>query len=794
MAIWHRCPTCTSPFKKAKIKYIPGCEIYYCDWEPKRHELEAQGIKVRSPEWRRNNQELAYRIIRARHLTVLAQNQTGFHNLVKLTTQAYRTGLFGAGVKQFNRIWFEKLCEFKEGLIILSGCLNGPISHELRYKKLTDREGNLVLERTAKQRLDEAVKYVKKFKSVFGENFKMELQMPGVEDDEEVFRYQIALADHFGIDVVLANDCWNKELPVQTADGSKKLCDIRIGDYVWTHRGRLREVVQIGKRDVRPGEAIYGFLGSKAIQCTGNHKLLTRANGRTASLLEMERTEPDAEFAVTRIRLPSTDLASIRASDYLDSPRLRVKNGMVYPIGGRTINPIPDVLELSDDLLWAMGMYVSEGSSDKYRLSYGHHALESPLFTRLSAYFSSFGFRPNVAAVSTNGVRTRVCSSGFSYLFNALMGRSSSTKRLPNFWSRLSLRQLTILLRGYFDGDGCKGRKNFFTTSIQLMTDLMQAFAALGLGVTPSLRPRREMIIRKSRGRSIVTFCREGYTGSIGMIGLRVLGYQVDYDSSKTRYKWSVDDDYVWIRNPFKRIDSDISEVWCIEVKEDHTFTMGVTSSNCHYLLRKDFQLQKIMMAIAQELTVDSPDLFHVNSDEQYMKTRAELWARFKNNDYCKGIDDRKFEEMCDNSLKVADMCKTVEFDPDPKIPHIANADDELRKLVAIRLKELKLDTDTRKFVIDGKEVTYLQQAKIELRRFIDKGFASYFLITRDLVKFGRERGWPFSPRGSAGGSLVCYLLGIHCLDPMLWGLSFDRFLSPSRGGYMLNLGMGEEK
>lgn len=42
----------------------------------------------------------------------------------------------------------------------------------------------------------------------------------------------------------------------------------------------------------------------------------------------------------------------------------------------------------------------------------------------------------------------------------------------------------------------------------------------------------------------------------------------------------------------------------------------------------------------------------------------------------------------------------------------------------------------------------------------------------------------------SAGGSLVCYLLGIHSLDPMLWGLSFDRFLSPSRGGYMLNTNM----
>lgn len=44
----------------------------------------------------------------------------------------------------------------------------------------------------------------------------------------------------------------------------------------------------------------------------------------------------------------------------------------------------------------------------------------------------------------------------------------------------------------------------------------------------------------------------------------------------------------------------------------------------------------------------------------------------------------------------------------------------------------------------------------------------------------------------SAGGSLVCYLLDIHVLDPMKWSLSFDRFLSPSRGGYMLNIKMSE--
>lgn len=403
-------------FKKAGVKFIAGCEIYYNDWEPLRKSLVDKGVKIRSQAWRAENPDLSARIARNRHLTVLCKNEVGYHNLIKLTTQAYSSGLFGMGHKQFNRIWFDKLCEYKEGLIILSGCLNGPVSHELRYKELRDKEDNVLLERDQRTRVKEASQYVKKFKEVFKDDYYIELQMPGIPDDDEVFRQLVAIADHYKIPTVLTNDC--------------------------------------------------------------------------------------------------------------------------------------------------------------------------------------------------------------------------------------------------------------------------------------------------------------------------------------------------------------------------------------HYLKRDDYILQKIMMAVAQDTTIDSPDLFHVNSDEQYMKSRAELWERFKNNPYSNGIDDGAFRAMCDNTLEIADKCQQLEVDTSPKIPHIENADDELRKIVALELRRRGLDKNTKKFMIDGREVTYVEQARIELKRFIDKGFASYFLITRDLVMFGKSHGWPFSPRGSAGGSLVCYLLGIHVLDPMLWGLSFDRFLSPSRGGYMLNIRM----
>jgi DNA polymerase-3 subunit alpha len=194
------------------------------------------------------------------------------------------------------------------------------------------------------------------------------------------------------------------------------------------------------------------------------------------------------------------------------------------------------------------------------------------------------------------------------------------------------------------------------------------------------------------------------------------------------------------------------------------------------------------MMAISQKLTIDSPNLFHVNSSEQFLKTRAELYETFKTHRYSEKVSDEDFEEMCNNTLWVADRCETFKPDTSLKIPSFEEDVKKLRYLVAKGLKERGFDKCTKKYVVDNKSVTYLEQTKIELERILEKGFASYFMITQDLIKWGQSQGWCFGPRGSVGGSLVCYLLGISSINPMVRGLSFDRFLSQSRGGYILNI------
>lgn len=248
------------------------------------------------------------------------------------------------------------------------------------------------------------------------------------------------------------------------------------------------------------------------------------------------------------------------------------------------------------------------------------------------------------------------------------------------------------------------------------------------------------------------------------------------------------DDFYLEMQMPCLPDIEDYRVFWALNKMADKMKIGRALTNDVHYIDRRDFDIQKMMMAIDQGMTVNDPELFHVNSSEQYLKTRAELFDTFKRGEYCEHVDDSKFEIMCDTTLEIASKCDKFQPDTQPKIPTNEGDTRLLKELVMRAMIERGLHKCEKKYVVDNRQVTYFEQAKIELGRFIEKGFSSYFIITRDLIQYGIQNGHPFGPRGSVGGSLVCYLLGITELDPLKWGLSFDRFLSPSRGGEMLNI------
>lgn len=260
------------------------------------------------------------------------------------------------------------------------------------------------------------------------------------------------------------------------------------------------------------------------------------------------------------------------------------------------------------------------------------------------------------------------------------------------------------------------------------------------------------------------------------------------------KFKQVFGDDY-YIELQMPGIEGDVKVFKQLVAIADKLNIKPVITNDCHYIERRDFELQKVMMAIDQNTVVHDPNLFHVNSDEQYFKTRYELRATFVTRGYEQYVPRSVFEAACNNTLEIADKCQTFAPNMEPKLPKIKDAEKELCRLTLTGLKKFGLDKDTNKYLMDGVEVTYRQQVEIELKRIVEKGFASYFLITRDLIQESLRHGWPLGPaRGSAGGSLLCYLLEITSLDPLRWGTSFDRFLSPARGGNMLNVTMPKKE
>lgn len=214
----------------------------------------------------------------------------------------------------------------------------------------------------------------------------------------------------------------------------------------------------------------------------------------------------------------------------------------------------------------------------------------------------------------------------------------------------------------------------------------------------------------------------------------------------------------------------------------------SVITNDVRHIGRQHSKLYKAMIAISRNTTLKR---IRDYSSELYFKTRSELRGTYHTCFYNRALDEKDFEISCDRSIEIADSCNSFNADTSPKLPEIDDAEKILKIKTIKALKEKGLHKDETKYEMDGKMVTYFEQTKIELNRFIEKGFASYFLIMQDLVNHSHKLDCQTGPsRGSAGGSLVCYLLGITSIDPIKFRLSFDRFLSPARGGFMLKVSM----
>lgn len=193
-----------------------------------------------------------------------------------------------------------------------------------------------------------------------------------------------------------------------------------------------------------------------------------------------------------------------------------------------------------------------------------------------------------------------------------------------------------------------------------------------------------------------------------------------------------------------------------------------VATNDCHFLEPDDNYLQDVMICIQTGKKLADRDRMRSYTRHHYLKSPEEMLERFK-----------WIPEAVENAGKIAEM---VDFNPElGKSFHFPEFKPENGKSPAEFLRIESRDGLRSRMNGDTPD-EYIERLDYELDVICDMGFASYFLIFADFVRWAKKNDIAVGPgRGSAGGCLVSYALGIFDIDPILYGLHFERFLNPAR-------------
>ena len=195
-----------------------------------------------------------------------------------------------------------------------------------------------------------------------------------------------------------------------------------------------------------------------------------------------------------------------------------------------------------------------------------------------------------------------------------------------------------------------------------------------------------------------------------------------------------------------------------------------VATNDSHYVRQEDAVAQDILMCIQMGTTVDEENRMRFSNDQFYLKSEDEMRKIFAS-----------IPEACDNTEKIAQKCDvTFTFGelhlPDFQAPEGLTKPEYLRKLCEKGLIERYPEAE-------GEVLADLQERlNYELSTIENMGYVEYFLIVWDFINYAKENHIMVGPgRGSAAGSIVAYTLRITDIDPIKYGLIFERFLNPER-------------
>ncbi len=215
-----------------------------------------------------------------------------------------------------------------------------------------------------------------------------------------------------------------------------------------------------------------------------------------------------------------------------------------------------------------------------------------------------------------------------------------------------------------------------------------------------------------------------------------------------------------------------------IELAFKHSLPL-VATNDVYFLTREMHEAQDILTCVGQGRFFFDADRKKI-SEEQYFKNQTELEALFSD-----------IPEAIENTVNIAKKCHVMAFERPPTLPKFSNeiGFDEAEELKKQSSEGLRIRL-ARKFALEETfaskqkeiEVEYFARLDFELSVILKMNFSGYFLIVSDFIKWAKNNDIPVGPgRGSGAGSIVAWSLQITDLDPIRFGLLFERFLNPDR-------------
>ena len=193
-----------------------------------------------------------------------------------------------------------------------------------------------------------------------------------------------------------------------------------------------------------------------------------------------------------------------------------------------------------------------------------------------------------------------------------------------------------------------------------------------------------------------------------------------------------------------------------------------VATNDVHYVRADQAAVHDVLLCVQTQTSVTDPKRMRMDSRQFYLKSAEEMVKVFGHVD-----------GAISNTMVIAERCAMLDFGhgesqllPEPKVPDGIDH--------TVYLKDLCDDGIVTRYGAEAAS-DVRQRLDYELEVIAKTGYVDYMLLVNEFIQFARDRGIAIGVRGSAGGSIVGYALGVTNVDPIKLGLSFERFLNPER-------------